>query len=77
MGFQGRFSYVGARPWLEIVAKENVVTVLNQADGTRTETVSDDPMTTPVDLSKDWKPVAVKGLPPAFCGKTLGLRRRT
>ena len=63
---------MGAQPWIEIVAKANVVTVLNHAEGTCSESVSDDPMTTPVDLSKEWKPVTVKGLPPAFCGEGMG-----
>lgn len=60
---------MGAQPALEIVGKEDLVTVLNHEDGTRTESISEDPMKTPVHLSLDWKPVPLEGLPSAFCGE--------
>lgn len=41
---QGRYSFVGAMPAVEIVATRNRVTVLNHQDGTRRVTHEDDPM---------------------------------
>jgi anthranilate synthase component 1 len=41
---QGRYSFVGAMPSLEIVATRNKVTVLNHVAGTRRETQEEDPM---------------------------------
>lgn len=32
---QGRFSFIGAQPTLEVVAKERKVTVMDHAKGTR------------------------------------------
>ena len=40
----GRFSFVGARPALEITAKGNKVVVLDHAHGTRTVTKEEDPI---------------------------------
>lgn len=68
----GRYSYVGAQPAMEVIAKEDLVTVLDHTTGTRVETLSDDPMKTPGDLSSEWKPVPVEGLPKAFCGGWVG-----
>eukprot|EP00271_Cylindrocystis_brebissonii_P011597 TRINITY_DN29464_c0_g1_i1.p1 TRINITY_DN29464_c0_g1~~TRINITY_DN29464_c0_g1_i1.p1 ORF type:complete len:678 (-),score=103.74 TRINITY_DN29464_c0_g1_i1:1033-3066(-) len=68
----GRFSYVGAQPALEVVAKENVVNVMDHLKGTRSHELADDPMTIPVEIAKKWKPVMVEGLPPCFCGGWVG-----
>ncbi len=41
---QGRYSFVGAMPAMEIVASQSKVTVLNHIAGTRRVTTEDDPM---------------------------------
>lgn len=41
---QGRFSFVGAQPALEVVAKGQTVTVLDHAHGTRSVQHEADPM---------------------------------
>ncbi len=41
---QGRYSFVGAMPALEVVASRNRVTVLDHARGTRETTTVEDPM---------------------------------
>lgn len=41
---QGRYSFVGAMPAMEIIATKNKVTVLNHAEGTRRVTHENDPM---------------------------------
>lgn len=41
---QGRYSFVGAMPAMEIIATRNKVTVLNHEAGTRRATQEDDPM---------------------------------
>lgn len=41
---QGRYSFVGAMPALEVVATREKVTVMNHEAGTRRETVEGDPM---------------------------------
>lgn len=40
----GRFSFVGARPALEVSAKGNNVVVLDHCHGTRTVTQEEDPI---------------------------------
>lgn len=41
---QGRYSFVGACPAMEVVASQNTVTVLDHAAGTRTTSSVEDPM---------------------------------
>lgn len=60
---------MGAHPSLEVVAKEELVTVLDHANGTRDEKISEDPLQIPVELSEDWRPATVDGLPNCFCGE--------
>ena len=66
--FQGRYSVVGAQPAMEIVAKENWVTVLDHEDGQRKEEFVDDPMTVPRKIMERWNPQSTDDLPDAFCG---------
>jgi anthranilate synthase component 1 len=66
---QGRYSFVGAQPTIEIVAKENMVTIMDHEEGCRTEEIVDDPMTVPRRIMEGWRPQLVDGLPEAFCGK--------
>lgn len=69
---QGRYSFVGAMPALEVVAKGHKVTVLNHLSGSRKVSTEDDPMEVPVQLSRNWRPAAVEGLPAVFTGGWVG-----
>lgn len=62
---------VGSHPKVEIVAKENKVTILDHESGTVTEKFVEDPMTIPRSLSEGWRPQLVEELPDAFCGENL------
>ncbi|KGN55273.2 hypothetical protein Csa_012531 [Cucumis sativus] len=68
----GRYSVVGAQPSIEILAKENVVTILNHEEGKRTEEIVEDPMTVPRRIMEKWKPQMIDELPDAFCGGWVG-----
>ncbi|KAH9326144.1 hypothetical protein KI387_006322, partial [Taxus chinensis] len=68
----GRFSIVGAQPTMEIVAKENTVTIMDHEQGTRKEEFSEDPMALPPSIMSDWKPVLIDELPDVFCGGWVG-----
>lgn len=59
---------VGAHPAMEVVAKENKVTILDHEKGCVTEKVVDDPMAIPRSISESWRPQLVDDLPDAFCG---------
>ena len=41
---QGRYSFVGAQPVMEVVARENIVTVIDHQTRQRTVTEESDPM---------------------------------
>ncbi|GAU25196.1 hypothetical protein TSUD_150950 [Trifolium subterraneum] len=68
----GRYSVVGAQPTIEIVAKENKVTVMDHESGQLTEEIVDDPMEIPRKISQDWRPCLSDELPDAFCGGWAG-----
>ncbi|BBN03831.1 anthranilate synthase component I [Marchantia polymorpha subsp. ruderalis] len=68
----GRFSMLGAQPAMEIIAKENILTILNHEDGFREEKIVDDPMNAPSEITDQWKPVMLDGLPEVFCGGWVG-----
>ncbi|KAJ4977734.1 hypothetical protein NE237_008514 [Protea cynaroides] len=65
----GRYSVVGAQPALEVVARGNLVTVMDHEDGHRAEEFVEDPMVIPRRIMESWKPQLIEGLPDAFCGK--------
>ncbi|GAV56758.1 Chorismate_bind domain-containing protein/Anth_synt_I_N domain-containing protein [Cephalotus follicularis] len=71
-GSVGRFSIVGAHPTMEIVAKENMVTIMDHEKGSLIEEIVDDPMEIPRRLSQDWKPLHIHDLPDVFCGGWAG-----
>lgn len=48
------------------------VTVLNHLSGSRKVSTEDDPMEVPVQLSRNWRPAAVEGLPAVFTGGWVG-----
>ncbi|XP_022752654.1 anthranilate synthase alpha subunit 2, chloroplastic-like isoform X2 [Durio zibethinus] len=71
-GLQGRYSVVGAQPSIEIVAKENMVTIMNHEEGRRIEEIVEDPMTVPRRIMEGWEPQRVDELPEVFCGGWVG-----
>lgn len=68
----GRYSVIGAQPTIEIVAKENMVTIMDHEQGQRTEEFVKDPMVVPQRIMDGWKPQLVDELPEAFCGGWVG-----
>ncbi|XP_031271171.1 anthranilate synthase alpha subunit 2, chloroplastic isoform X3 [Pistacia vera] len=68
----GRYSVVGAQPTIEIVAKENMVTVMDHEEGKMTEEIVEDPMVVPRRIMEGWKPQLIDELPEAFCGGWVG-----
>lgn len=54
---------------MEIVAKENKITILDHKKGRLTEQFVDDPFMVPIKISEQWKPKSIGGLPDTFCGK--------
>lgn len=68
----GRYSVIGAQPSMEIVAKENVVTVMDHYEGKRVEEFVEDPMSVPKKIMDEWKPQLIDELPDAFCGGWVG-----
>ena len=68
----GRFSFLGSRPYMEVVAKEGKVTVLDHLRGTREKTDESDPITVAGKISERWTPCKPKGLPECFAGGWVG-----
>ncbi|XP_048420628.1 anthranilate synthase alpha subunit 2, chloroplastic isoform X3 [Pyrus x bretschneideri] len=68
----GRYSFIGAQPSIEIVAKENMVTIMDHREGCRTEEIVEDPMTVPQRIMEGWTPQLLDELPEAFCGGWVG-----
>lgn len=62
---------IGAQPTMEIVAKENMVTIMDHQEGRRTEEFVEDPMIVPRRIMERWKPQCIDELPEAFCGNKL------
>ncbi|XP_060178742.1 anthranilate synthase alpha subunit 1, chloroplastic-like isoform X2 [Lycium barbarum] len=68
----GRYSVVGAQPSMEIVAKEQNVTILDHHTGELTQKMVQDPMTIPRSISQKWKTRLIDELPETFCGGWVG-----
>ncbi|KAL8242228.1 hypothetical protein R6Q59_012530 [Mikania micrantha] len=68
----GRYSVVGSDPSIEIIAKENNVTIVDHEKGSSVQKVVDDPMEIPKTLSDGWEPQLLDGLPDTFCGGWVG-----
>ncbi|KAK8969978.1 hypothetical protein KSP40_PGU002856 [Platanthera guangdongensis] len=64
----GRYSVLGAHPGMEIVSKENVVSIVDHELGRRTEEVVDDPMGLAWRMMEGWSPHFLDELPDVFCG---------
>lgn len=69
---QGRYSFLGCCPALEVVAARDRVTLLDHAAGSRTTTTMADPMQLPESLSRNWRPAKVDGIPDVFTGGWVG-----
>lgn len=54
---------------MEIIARENLVTVINHREGWRTEELSEDPLIIPRRITEKWTPQFIDELPQVFCGK--------
>ncbi|KAM3281525.1 anthranilate synthase alpha subunit 2, chloroplastic isoform X1 [Capsicum chacoense] len=50
-----------------LVAKENMVTIVDHFEGSRTEEFLEDPMINPHKIMEKWKPQCIDELPEAFC----------
>ncbi|XP_050236536.1 anthranilate synthase alpha subunit 2, chloroplastic [Mercurialis annua] len=68
----GRYSVLGAQPSVEIVAKENMVTIMDHYDGRRIEEIVEDPMEVPRKMMESWTPQLVDELPQVFNGGWVG-----
>ncbi|KAJ4844552.1 ASTRA complex subunit, partial [Turnera subulata] len=68
----GRYSVVGARPVIELVAQEDKVTIMDHEKGSLTEEFVEDPIMVARRISEGWKPQLVADLPDAFCGGWVG-----
>lgn len=64
---------IGAQPTMEIVAKQNMVIVMDHHIGRRLEQFEEDPMVVPRRIMEKWKPQRIEELPEAFCGEGIGL----
>ena len=54
---------------MEIVAKENMVTIMDHEERSLTKELVEDPMVITRRISKGWKPQLIDKLPCTFCGK--------
>lgn len=70
--FQGRYSFVGAQPALEIMATGQKVTILNHTSQERTSRDVEDPLQEVVEMSRRWRPVLTEGMPRVFTGGWSG-----
>ncbi|KAL3649152.1 Allatostatins Cleaved into: Allatostatin-1 [Castilleja foliolosa] len=68
----GRYSVIGAQPTMEIVSKENMVTIVDHHEGDRTQEFVEDPMSVPRRIMEKWIPQRIDELPDAFCGGWVG-----
>lgn len=59
---------VGSNPTLEIIAKENSVTIVDHEKGSSIQKVVDNPMEIAKSLSDGWEPQLLDDLPDTFCG---------
>ena len=63
---------MGAWPALEVIAKQQEVTVIDHQGHQRTVTTEADPLGVPERIGSNWRPVAVEGLPAEFTGGWVG-----
>lgn len=68
----GRYSVIGAYPAMEIVVKENFVTMLDHLNGQRSEEFVADPTLVPQRIIEKWMPKLDDHLPQVFSGGWIG-----
>lgn len=69
---QGRYSFVGAQPSVEVIARRHEVTIENHLTGERSTQRHDDPLDVPRAITAKLRPVMSEALPRAFCGGWVG-----
>lgn len=69
---QGRYSYVGAQPSVEIIARGTEVRIEDRDRGTTSHETSEDPISIPADMSAAWQIADDEGLPKVFTGGWVG-----
>ncbi len=69
----GRYSFIGAHPIVEVIARQHCVTIFDHRTGSESVQQEDDPLQVPRRLSAAWKSVnSIPGLPPVFSGGWVG-----
>jgi len=68
----GRYSFLGRRPAMEVLAKDYEVTVTTHKTGEVVKTTERDPMEVMKRLSADWRACKTPGLPDCFAGGWVG-----
>lgn len=66
------FSYVGAKPEREIIAKESKVSLVDHRTGNVERLETNDPLEEVARISSEWKPFKSERLPDAFTGGWVG-----
>lgn len=69
---QGRYSFIGAQPSVEVIAHQHEVTIDDHASGERRVERLDDPLDVPRGITAKLRPVMSRSLPRAFCGGWVG-----
>jgi len=70
----GRYSFLGRRPKIEVLANENRVKIMNHENEkeSKDEYFEEDPMTVMAKIGEKWKPMKHPDLPEAFAGGWVG-----
>lgn len=71
----GRHSFLGAQPALEVLAREDMVTITNHRTGERQQRAEANPLAVPKSLTADWHVAAAKAdrqTNPSFTGGWVG-----
>ena len=69
---QGRYSYIGAQPSIEVIATGNKVRIEDRERGTTSHEASDDPIAIPAGMSASYSIVNDPALPKVFTGGWVG-----
>ncbi len=69
---QGRYSFIGAQPSVEVIARQHAVTIEDHLTGAVRSERHDDPLDVPRAISAGLRPVMHGELPGAFCGGWVG-----
>lgn len=69
---QGRYSFVGAQPIIELKVIGQDITIIDHHTGQTAIQQKDDPLEEARLLSENWKPVIIPGMPDCFTGGWVG-----